>query len=79
MHGEHDGGEGDDDGGHPYEAEVHEEVDRVVGEDRLQPVEEAVQARPGHDEPQVARLDVVRVRVRDRVRVRLRLRRRFRV
>ena len=40
MHGEHDGGEAEADDGHPQQAEVHEEVDRVVGEDRLQgPVE----------------------------------------
>ena len=38
MHSEYDGGEGEDDGGHPDEAEVHEEVDRVMGEDSLQPV-----------------------------------------
>ena len=38
MHGEHDGGEGEDDGGHPDEAEVHEEVDRVVREDGLRSV-----------------------------------------
>ena len=62
MHGEHDGGEHEADDGHPEEAEVHEEVDRVAREDRLQPVEEAVEAR------------LVRVRVRVGVRVRVRVR-----
>ena len=37
--------------------EVHEEVDRVVCEYGLQAVEEAVEARPRHDEAQVPRLD----------------------
>ena len=36
MYGEHDGGQPEADDGHPQEAEVHEEVDSVVGEDRLQ-------------------------------------------